>query len=198
MPFTTYAELKTGIADFDKRSSDSAYVTAVDDFIDLAEAYMQREAKLVEFESTATVTLTDGSGNLPSDFVGMRAIYANGDTSVPMTYITPERFDGLRQSGLHYFYTISGSILRTSSSVSSAVMTYLAKFTALSSGNTTNSLITNHPDAYLFGALHYAAIWRKDENDTNKFKALFELALASVKKNNAQRKFAGPLQVRPA
>jgi hypothetical protein len=199
MSITTYAELLTAVGNFYHRSGDTDFTDRIPEAIALAESDLQIRAKLVQFESTATVTITAGSGPLPTDFAGMRSDYWDGDTETALSYITPDRFDKLRNnSGTGQFYTVSGSTIRTvPQSDGSLVMTYLAKFTPLTVTDTTNSLLTNHPDAYLYGVLAHMAVFSFDWDTAQKYSALFERAVGLIKRNNQDRKYAGPLQVRP-
>lgn len=194
MAISTYAELQSLVA---SRLHRTDLTTEIQDAIRLAEAEMQVDCKLVEFESTATIAVTSGSGSLPANFVGMRSIYWDDDTDHVLTYIPPDVFDSLRNStgGEPYEYTISGSTLRvTEGATGSAVATYHAKFTALADG--TNSLLTNHPDAYLYGTLKHIAIHTRDTELLQLAGTLFNAAKDRITSNNKDRKHAGPLQVR--
>jgi hypothetical protein len=198
MAITTYAELQTAVAAWDKRTGDTSYTTYVPDFIALCEADLQVRCKLVEFETTATVTITSGSGTLPTGFLAMRSVYWDGDPDYPLSYLTPEQFDAMRgsDSGDGYYYTISGSTIRTTPMGSgSVVMTYSARFTPLASG--VNAILTNFPDAYLYGSLYQGALFRKDDPAAQKYAQLFGSAVERINLNNEQRKYAGsPMQVR--
>jgi hypothetical protein len=168
-------------------------------FVALAEAAMQVECKMVEFEGTATITITAGVGTVPTDFLGMRSIYWNGDLKRPLTYISPDKFDALRNdSGTPSYYTISGTTIRLApSATGSAITTYHARFSPISASNETNAIITNFPDAYLFGTLVQIALWAEDDAKAQKYTQLFGGAIDRIKKNNSERKWAGPLTVRP-
>lgn len=195
MSISTATELKSAFDNWGDRAGDTSVTGRYDEFIVLAEAYMQRELKLLEFEGTASITITAGVGTLPTDYLGMRSIYWDGDTDRLLQYITPAEFDRLRnESGSTSFYTISGTTIRTSPPEDgTAKATYNAKFTALA---TTNTLLTTHPDVYLYGGLRQLSIYVRDDADAAKYTALLNECVRSIQVNNAQRKFAGPLQVR--
>ena len=199
MAITNYTELQASVAAWINRSD---LTSVIPDFIALCESALQVRCKLVEFEATATVTITAGVGTLPTGFVGMRSIYWNDSTAQPLQYITPEQFDAMRSwgEGDTYFYTISGSTIRTSNTeTGSAIMTYYAKFVPLSGSNASNAIITNFPDAYLYGSLVQACIYTEDDEGAAKYSSLFGNAIERINDNNAARKYAGAtLQVRPA
>lgn len=199
MAITTYTNLQTEIANWLHRDD---LTDEIPDFIALCEATLQVRCKLVEFESTATVTITAGVGTLPTGFVGMRSIYWNDSTAQPLVYITPEQFDAMRSwgEGDTYFYTISGSTIRTSNTeTGSAIMTYYAKFVPLSGSNASNAILASFPDAYLYGSLAQAFIFTQDDANASKYSSLFSGAIDRINDNNEARKYAGStLQVRPA
>lgn len=195
---TTYTELKAEIADFLERNDLTA---VVDTFIDLAEAEMQRELKLQVFETTANVTITSGSGSLPTGFNKARAVYWDGDTTNPLRYVTPdelERINSGNPSNVSY-YSIVGTTVKVADDQSGTlVMTYTANFTPLDGTNTTNSILTNHPACYLYGALAQAAIYLKDFDGAGAYRKVFESELQQVKNDNADKKYVGQLAVRAA
>lgn len=199
MAITTYTNLQTAIADWLHRDD---LTTQIVDFIALCESTLQIKCKLVEFEATATVTITAGVGTLPTGFIGMRSVYWNDSLSQPLQYITPEQFDAMRSwgEGDTYFYTISGTTIRTSNTeTGSVIMTYNARFVPLSGSNASNAILANYPDAYLYGSLVQAFIFAQDDANAAKYSALFGNAIDRINENNEARKYAGAtLEVRPA
>lgn len=196
MALTTYTELKAAVADLANRTD---LTTQIVDAIALAEAEMQADCKLLEFETVATVTITSGTGALPTGYVGMRSVYWDGDPDRPIDYITPDRYDAMRasDSGDGYYYTITGSSIKTTPMGSgSIVCTYSARFTALSGSVASNAILTNFPNAYLYGALKHVAIVTDDDAKLQKFGLLFNAEKERINKNNDERKFSGPLVVR--
>jgi hypothetical protein len=194
---TTWAELQTEVGDL-LNYGDSA--AKLQQYIALCEADLQVKVKLLEFEATNTVTITDGSGTLPTGFLGARSVYWDDDTDHPLTYITPAEFDRMRlnDSGDGHFYTISGSTIRTTPMGSgSVVITHMAKFTPLSGSATSNALLASFPNAYLYGSAMHGAILHQDDAATQKFGLLFNGICERINQNNEDRKYAGPLAVRP-
>lgn len=204
MPFTTFSELKTQVANKLHRSLTDSITggtieDAIEDAIALAEAEMQIDCKLVEFESDASITVTAGSGTLPTGFLGFRALYWNGDTKHPLYPTAPGHFDSLRNQTGDYpsFYTVSGSTLRVNEEATgTAAGIAQVRFTALSDSNTSNALLTNHPDAYLYGAIKHMGFHVQDDGLLQKAGVMFNAAKDRITSNNKDRKHAGPLQVR--
>lgn len=196
MAITTFAELKTALANF---SHSNDLTDRLEEFIALCEGDMQARLKLLEFETSATVTITSGSGTLPTGFLAMRSVYWDGNPDRELTYVTPLEYDRLRDhdSGDAYHYTISGSTIRTTPMGSgSVVCTYNARFTALSAGNPSNAILTNFPNAYLYGALLQLAIYTLDDVSMQKYGLLFNSYIDRINQNNEDRKYAGGLVVR--
>ena len=195
MSITTYAELKTALANWSKRSDLTALLG---DFIALAESDMQVRCKLVDFEDIATVAITDGVGAVPTGYAGARSAYWDGNLDRPVKYLPPAQYDALlNQSGETSFYTVvGGDILTAPKQTGNLVITYHARFTPLSDVNTSNALLSQFPDAYLHGTLAQLYLYCMDDQRAVMHGGLFDNAIARIKKDNADRKYPGPLQVR--
>jgi hypothetical protein len=188
---TDYASLKTEIADFLNRTD---LTSVVDTFIDLCEAEMQRELKLLTFEVDTTLTVTAGVATLPTGFIGARSVTWLSSPPRPLTYVTPDAFERWESNSpsLVSYYTISGTTMRFSDGgTGTARVTGYARFTPLSGAATTNAIITNHPAAYLYGSLEHASVYVKDFEGAAGYKAKFNEELASVKRDNTETKYAG-------
>jgi hypothetical protein len=199
VPITSYDELQDAVASLRHRTGDTTYTSEVPTFIALCESEMQIRLKLMEFETDASVTVTDGSGDLPAGFLGFRTLYWNGDTKSPLYYKSPAEFDALRNNtgNTPAFYTISGSTLRlTEGATGTAIGVANVRFTTLSDSDTSNAILTNFPDAYLYGSAKHSAVWEEDDPAVQKYGILFNAACDRIEANNKDRKHAGPLQVR--
>lgn len=196
MPLSNFTELKAAIADLANRTD---LTNQIIDAITLAEAEMQVDCKLIEFETDSSITITAGVGNLPTGFLGMRAAYWNGNPKQALTYTTPDRFNALRNStgDTPSWYTISGSTIRVNEGATGTLIAMCnIKFTALSGSNASNAILASFPNAYLYGALKHVAVVTDDDTKLQKFGLLFNAEKERIKKNNSDRRYAGPLQVR--
>lgn len=195
---STYADLKTEIADFLERND---ITSVIDTFIDLCEAEMQRKLKILAFETTSTVTVTAGSGTVPTGFSGARSVYWSGQPNRMLRYVPPHELDRLNSGDPAYvnYYTITGTTIKVADDQSGdLVMTYMASFTPLSGGATSNALLTNHPAAYLYGSLVHASVYLKDFEGAIAYRKLFDNELEQINRDNADKKYQGPLVVRAA
>jgi hypothetical protein len=194
---TTYAELKIEVADFYERNDLSS---VLDVFIDLCEAEMQRELKLQSFEATANVTMTAGSGALPTGFNKARSVYWSGQPNRILRYVTPDELNRMNASDPSTvgFYSIVGTNLKVADDQSGTlVIVYTANFTPLSGSATTNAILTNHPAVYLYGSLTHAAIYCKDFEGASAYRRVFEVELSQIKADNTEKKYVGQMAVRP-
>ena len=195
MSISTYSELQTAVASWAHRSD---LTSLIPDFIALCEADLAIRCKLVDLEGTASIAVTSGTGALPADYAGFRAAKWDGNPGRPLTYLTPDALNTVAQDGLPEFYSITGASVKVAPGGSGTlVLTYHAKLTALSNLNTTNTLLTRYPDAYLHGTLLQAGVWARDTEAIGLHSGLYEAAVARIKTDNQQRKYPGPLQVRP-
>lgn len=197
MALSTYTELKAAVADLINRTDLTSQIV---DAVTLCESSLQTKCKLLEAETASTVTITNGSGTLPTGFVSARSVYWDGSPDRELRYVTPDAYDFLRanDSGDGYYYTLTGSTIKTTPMGSgSIVITGAIRFTVLSGSNATNTILTNFPDAYLYGTAMHASILTEDDAKAQKFGLLFNAACDRINQNNEDRKYAGStLQVR--
>lgn len=173
-------------------------------FIRLAEAQMQRRLKVRSMLTTITTTYSAEYDDLPADFAGVRSLELSGTPTRTLAYIDP---DGLAQmkaqyatSGRPTHYSIVGSQLRfwpaPSEAYPNSRLTYWRVIPALSGANTTNWLLTQAYDAYLYGALVNAASFLGDKRLTA-WAAQFDAALSALEAADHTESYGQGLQVRP-
>ena len=198
MAISTYSDLKTAVASFLHRDD---LTSEIEDFIALAEADLQVRAKLSQWDTSATISLTSGAGALPGDFAkGISAVY--GTQSGALQFLPGEQFDGVSAnfgSGEPAFWTVRGSqVLVTPTATGDLALKYTARFTPLSGSATTNSILALFPDAYLNGALMHAAHWTLDSESMAKYAGMFEAAIKRIRTYLLDYKYPQGLQMRVA
>lgn len=197
MAITNYNELKTAIASWANHSNLSA---SLSDFVTLAEADMKVRARLTQWDTETSLTVTSGSANLPADFAAAISVQF-GDQLTDLEYMTPRQLKDrgyLEASGDPVAYSIIGSTLMVAPSASgTAALLYTARFTSLSDAAPTNSLLSLFPDAYLYGSLVHAAIFLRDDGLAQVAKGAYEEALGRVNGYMDSRRFgSAPLRIR--
>lgn len=160
MSLNNYTNLKKEIIDWSHRDDMG---TKIDTFIDLAESEMyanaieplqlRAEETLVAFSTSITTRFVA----LPTGYQSMRKVriqIVNGE-SYELRYRTPSQLNILSTVGLPQFFTVTDQVEfnRVSDQVYAGEYQYFQDFTALSSSNATNAVLTNHPTIYLFGAM---------------------------------------------
>lgn len=195
MAIATYSDLLVAIPQWGWRTDDAEYEAAVPDFIRLCEREMNNKLRLAEQETTAVLTLVDGLGNLPADFLELRT---QDDGRRTASLVSPGfAFDTYAPSSYDATYTIVGSKVRSFSlGQPTAAITYYAKIPPLGPDNQTNWLLTKDERAYLYGSLAQGAVFSKDNEDAQKWGSLFEAALADLRRSDQMARYGGA-RVRP-
>ncbi len=158
MAIGTYAELQTAVANWLDRAD---LTDRIPEFIALGEARMNRLLRLRMMEGKYTASTVGAQRNyaLPTGYVQMRNFQINLTPIRPLQYVTPEVYDRLwggSSSGTPEVYTIVANELQLGpkpDSVMTMEMLFYKKITALSVSNTTEQMLTENPDIYLYGAL---------------------------------------------
>lgn len=166
MSLSTYADLKTSLTNWLKRSDLTSYL---DDFISIGEARIAREirAQIQEQRTTTTLLTSTPYINLPTDYMEHRVLWISDNPKVKLEYLAPEAFFeryNTSTTGKPRAFTIIGDEVRFGPSPDSAYtveLWYWKKLTSLSSA--VHSLFTNNPDLYLYAALCAATPFLKDD-----------------------------------
>ncbi len=160
MSLDNYANLKLELIEWSHRDD---LDLQIDTFIDMAESEMlANTVEPLQLRSAETLvafstSITTRFAALPTGYQSMRKVriqVTNGE-SIELRYRTPSQLNILSIVGFPRFFTITDQIEfeRVSDIVYSGEFQYFQDFTALSASNPTNSVLTNHPNIYLFGAL---------------------------------------------
>jgi hypothetical protein len=166
MAISTYAELQGAIADWMARSDISA--ARVIDFITMFEAAANRRLRVRQMVTTDDITPSSGVGTLPTDYLSTVRLTWLGSATRELEYVHPDYLYAVyttTPSGPPQHYTIQGSslIVRPIDDTADLRLEYHQKVPALSDSNTTNWLLTAHPDVYLFGSLLESCSYTQDE-----------------------------------
>lgn len=202
MSLDTYTALKTSIADFLLRSDLTAVIP---DFVVLAEAQMNRRLRTRRMVGRATSTLTGEFLALPTDFGGPRTMQVTSvDPNYVVPYLEPTELDEERNKyfsagGQPRFYSVVGEEFQFTPAPDASYslqLTYWERIASLSDSNTSNWLLTDHPDAYLYGSLVQAAPYLMDDPRLAVWGTLFTQALDDIAREDSQANYAGKLNLR--
>lgn len=195
MAISTYAELKTAVANWLNRSDLTTYIP---DLIMLGEGRIYRDLRIRTMESSINSAIASGVVAIPSDYVELKYAYVDGS---PVQYLSRMNAQSLIEkyptrssdgkptkiatdSGNFIFgpypdsaYTIKG--------------TYYKRLTALSDSNTTNWFTTNAPGILLFAALSEAEPFLKNDERTALWQAKYEQEKLGIEQEEMRERFSG-------
>ena len=196
MAITTYAELKTAISNWlDRTDLDDR----IPEFIQLAEARHRRDFKIRRMETRVTAnTIADTEYySLPDNFTAMRNIQLNTDPKTPLEYLTPEQMDRVRggsTTGKPKAYSIIGNNFQLRpipDAIYEIEMLYFKYFTSLSDSNTTNDMLTFHPDLYLYGSLVEAEPYLQNDKRIQTWAGFYDRAKNDLITTNERDRHSG-------
>ena len=204
MALSTYTELKSTIANWLNRSDLTSEIA--EDFIVLAEADFNSKLRIRQMHSQTTITIDSETESTPTGFLQVRDFYilSNND-KYALNYLSPAQMDSIKgtsMSGLPVAYTILGSTFRFTPRPAdsySGILNFYKKFDALSSTNTSNYILTDHPAIYLYGSLFHASnfLGGIDPNQSQQWSQMYQAALERAELNDREDQFsASPLQIR--
>ena len=203
MALDTYANLKTEISSFLNRDDLTAQI---DTFIDLAETRHARDLRIREMETVDTsITTVAGtqSYDLPTGYLELRYAMLQTSPYTMLQYMSPADFfrvyNAGEGSGMPVYYTIVGKKIYLGHSPDSANVLELGFFqraTALSSSNTTNDILTNFPDLYLYGSLAETSPFLMQDERLAVWSSLYKEGVRTANESAQRgRVSAAPLQM---
>lgn len=196
MALTTFAELKSSIADFLNRDD---LTSVIPDFITLAEADMNRNVRHWRQEARVSQTIDAQYEDLPSDFLeAVRYYVTSNDTNslelISQGEMLERRERSLNTTGRPQYYAITAGqaeFYPTPDGTYTAELYYVQRITALSDSNTSNWVLQYYPDAYLYGALVHSAPYLADDNRTAVWSSLYQNAIGAINMESEKAKFGG-------
>jgi hypothetical protein len=177
MSMQTYTDLTTAIGNWLQRSDLAALMPS---FVQLFEAAANRRLRVRQQEATVELTPANGVVALPADYLSWRRLTWTGNPRQELGFVEPSWLQAAypdQPTDIPRVFTIEGGNILTMPLDPSNTALELVYFQQIPSlqANTTNWLMTQHPDLYLFGALteaqaytvntDAAALWkaRRDE-----------------------------------
>ncbi|HET7111731.1 MAG TPA: hypothetical protein VFI41_12740 [Gemmatimonadales bacterium] len=188
MAFDTYAHLQTEITDLLDRGD---LASKVPSWIDLVEAEIQRILQGRDMRTTVALTFdTSGAVALPADYRSPVSLTLETDAfKGPIEITTYERLQtkrGQLVNGQPLYAAVNGSNLLVaplpdSDTAYTGVLVYDATVAPLSDTNTTNWVLTNHPDIYFYGAALHSAPYLRDDDRIPTWEKFYTKAVDQVR-----------------
>lgn len=196
MALNTYSNLKAAI----KRIDGSNNINdLLDDAIDLCETEIyhneQSPLRIRSMETRSTASL--GSARfiaLPDDYLEMRGVrLVVSGKNIDVRYATPEALEVTSNSGKPKYFTVTSQIEfdRIPDSTYTIEISHYAKPTALSSSNASNTVLTSHPNIYLFGCLWAVNIFNAEEEKSDFYYDKLITSIRGANKGDKKGRF-GP------
>tara|TARA_R110000787_G_scaffold182861_1_gene294877 strand:- start:498 stop:1121 length:624 start_codon:yes stop_codon:yes gene_type:complete len=185
MAITTYAELQSTIALFINRDDSAAIIPT---WISMAEDNMNRVIRHWRQEKRSNANLNSRYNEVPTDFLEIIRFGVISDNTSPIEMISQSdmldrRSRSANTAGLPQFYALTAGEIELFPTPAEAYATelyYYGKIDALSDTNTSNWLLQNHQDAYLYGSLIHSAPYFVDDARLQMWVALHQSAIDAI------------------
>lgn len=166
MSIATYAELVTALDGASGYLHRGDLTAKIPDFIRVAESRINRKLRVLLQETESTLTATIGSRlmSVPTLFGTPVALWL--ETYEPrdeLIYRAPNDLPVTDTNGGSDFYTVDGDNIATENPADIAysyTLRYWTKFDIASTS--TNTVLTNYPDIYIYGTLVASTAWTQD------------------------------------
>ena len=202
MALSTYAELKTAVANWLNRTDLTDEIA--DDFIKLTEADFNAKLRIRAMEQIDSITIDSETETVPTGFISVRSFYILlSSVKHPLEYITPANMFETRggsRSGRPRAYTIESDneteTFRFGPSPDTSYTGYLSYYKAispLSVSNTSNWMLANHPAVYLYGSLYHASnfLGGIDPQQAQNWLQMYSVAMERCENNDKQDSYGG-------
>ncbi len=193
MALDTYSALKASVADFLNRDDLSNQVA---DFVTLAEAQINRDVRHWRMETRATTTLDARYVALPTDWVETIRLVAD-DNYRALQLLSTDQLErarpGASAGAPQYYAHTAGQIelFPVPGESYTGELLYYAKIDALSDSNTSNWLLSDSPDIYLYGSLIQSAPFLRDDERIAVWAAFYSAAVTRLNAAGAAAKYSG-------
>jgi len=196
MALTNYSELKSNIADFLNRED---LTSVIPTFIALAEAQINRDVRHWRMEQRATGTLSNEYSLLPTDWVETIQVHVTGNGTYPLNLasrdtIADKRSGNNDTTGRPKYYSHADSSLElypTPDTDYVIELLYYQKVPALNDTDTTNWLMTEAPDVYLYGALIHSAPYLQEDGRAATWAQLYGAAVQKLNESSEKARMSG-------
>jgi hypothetical protein len=192
MAITTYAELVAALDGSTGYLHRSDLTARIPDFIKLAESEINSDLKLLLQETEATLTATIGSRlmSVPVRFGTPIALWCTTySPRVEILYRDAAQLPVYDTSAPAEYYTIDGAYVATDSAADSAhtyTLRYLTNFDLETT--LTNTVLTNWPKIYLFGALLQSIAFTRDMSQQALWQSEYDKAvMKALRDTNATK-----------
>lgn len=198
MAITNYTDLQTTIADFLNRDDLTAVIPT---FIQMAEAQINREIRHWKMETRATGQQSAGDQwmQIPADWVETIRLHLTGSGTSAITLASRATIADIRAKNedvstvLPYYYSHADGqfeLYPTPVEQTDFELLYYQKIPDLAS-NTTNWLLDDAPDVYLYGSLLHSAPYLAEDARVAVWAQMYSAAVQNVNSASEQARYSG-------
>jgi len=193
---TTYTTLQTAM---DGWLDHTLYSAKYPEMIQLFEAAANRKLRVRQQETAITLTTSSGQSTLPTDYLSWRDALWLGTPHVDLEYVEISYLYAAfptSEAGTPRIFSITGTqfLARPVNDDSGVLLTYNQKIPALAD-NSTNWLLTAHPDLYLFGSLVEAEMFGVNDERASGWLARRDAIFDEIEKLSNKTRGAGAIRV---
>jgi len=198
MAITNYSNLQTTISDFLNRDD---LTSVIPTFIQLAETQLNRDLRHWKMEKRSSGQQSPGDEymQIPADWVETIRFNITDNGTKPLDLISRKAMEDKRASsmdavGVPRYYAMADSqfqLYPTPSGTTNVELLYYAKTDALSSSNTTNWLLEEAPDVYLYGSLLHTAPYLQEDERVGVWAQMYSAAVSQLNNTSEKARMSG-------
>jgi hypothetical protein len=204
MAISTYDKLKSGIADFLNRDD---LTDVIPTFIDMAQGQINRDVRHWKMETTAQLSTSGDYVYMPTGWLETKNVQYYPDIGdynkfQPLEYLSQNALDERKinsenKIGDPQYYTLAaldGTPIMMLFPHPKALTNDRVNLSYLNSldlglSSTSNWLIEDYPDVYLYGSLIHAAIYLKDDERLALFSQMYGAAVQRVNASSDESEY---------
>jgi len=197
MAITNYANLQTTIADFLNRDD---LTSVIPTFIQLCEANINRNVRHWKMETRTSGQQSAGDQymQIPADWIETIRFHVTGSGTSPIDLISRAAMQDKRAgaedtSGTPRYYTHADSqfeLYPTPDATTNVELLYYAKVPDLAT-NSTNWLLEEAPDVYLYGSLLHSAPYLQEDSRMAVWAQMASASVARLNEASEQARYSG-------
>lgn len=196
MAITTYAELQSSIADWLLRTDLTAVIP---DFIALAEAQMSRDLRHWRQEKRVETTINERYETVPVDW--LETISLRRDDGVEVEHVGIDFISRLdpNATGKPEYYRVGSGTFEfwpAPPEAQAVILSYFAKVPALTDSATSNWILAQYPDIYLYGSLMHAAPYLKDDERVGVWGSMYQRAIDAANRDSKRARHSGQISMK--
>lgn len=179
-----YLDLRVAIGDHVGNHSLSDVMPRL---VQQAETYLNKELRTRQQVTYATLTFANGAAPLPADFLEIITVFDAFNNPMRATQLADQR----RIGSMYSKYSIDGTNINISGYSGDRDIQYYAKLPTLTtSPTTTNWLLAECPDVYLYAVGLEAAKFLKDVDLATATKTLLDAAMSELRTGDERARWA--------